>query len=252
MANRKNCSLRSVFLRYVSPNISKKQDLEYGNISAVKFIKTCFFAAVFASHQMKPWYTEYVCFRTQGTLQNGHSLFFSAARSLRRFSQAKSRANSVVWFQYACDSSRIRANRTLLIAKTARCARSFCDMSAPIFPKNKIWLRQYRHGKIYKNLLFAVVFASQAKRRQSKSQYAEKVCRRTQGTCTAIFFSATRSLRRFSQAKSRANSVVWFQYACDSSRIRANRTLLIAKTARCARSFWIFNSPIMYAKCRIC
>ena len=35
-------------------------------------------------------------------------------------------------FYTPCDSLRIRANRTWLIAKTARCARSFCDGIAPI------------------------------------------------------------------------------------------------------------------------
>ena len=42
--------------------------------------------------------TESVSWSTQGTSRNVHSLFLSAARSLRRFSQAKSRANLFFWF----------------------------------------------------------------------------------------------------------------------------------------------------------
>ena len=41
---------------------------------------------------------EIVSWSTQGTFRNVHSLFLSAARSLCRFSQAKSRANSIYQF----------------------------------------------------------------------------------------------------------------------------------------------------------
>ena len=49
------------------------------------------------------------------------------------FRRRKAEQTVFINFNTPCDISFIRTNRTWLIAKTARCARSFCDGTAPIF-----------------------------------------------------------------------------------------------------------------------
>ena len=132
------------------------------------------------------------------------SLFLSAARSLRRFSRGEKPSKPFLR-PYACDSSRIRANRTWLIAKTARFARLFEFLIVRLYTQS--------------------------------AESVSKADRLLPETCGAFFFPLRGVCVVFRKRKTEQTFFSDFNTPCDSSFIRTNRTWLIAKTARFARLF---------------
>ena len=143
MANRKNCSLRSVFLRWDSLNFSR-----YGlGYVILPFLRSG--SKPFPSDRYVDIFIcnlEFYCFHIKfakcGKCQlkqtgyfpkRAEPFSFRCAEFASFFAGRKAEQTFFSDFNTPCDSSRIRANRTWLIAKTARCARSFCDGIASIF-----------------------------------------------------------------------------------------------------------------------